>query len=108
MNTIVPGSNIQNAYSPIAVGGKIGGNIGKGVADANGSVFGDLFSQALQNVEETDAIKNADSYNLAGGDIDDLAAMMVNSERAQVAFQLLVELRNKVLDGYSELMRMNV
>jgi flagellar hook-basal body complex protein FliE len=33
---------------------------------------------------------------------------MIASEEARVSFQLLLEVRNKLLDGYQELMRMQV
>jgi flagellar hook-basal body complex protein FliE len=40
--------------------------------------------------------------------MDDVATMMINSERATTAFQLMVQMRNNVLEGYQEIMRMNV
>ena len=107
---LIPGAGIQNVYSPIVVGGKVAGNMGvAGTAGASaGSPFKSMFEDALQNVAALDEVKSADSYNLAIGDMDDLAAMMTNSERAQTAFQLMGQMRNKVLDSYSEIMRLNV
>lgn len=95
--------------SPLTAGGKIAGNIG-GESGKNGTAtpFGQMFSDAISNVQNLEAIKNQDAYNLSIGDVDNLAELMVNAERSQTAFQMFVEMRNKVLDSYSEVMRMNV
>lgn len=108
MNTVIPSSSIQNVYSPIQVGGKWAGNLG-GIAEmGNGGLFRGMFDEALRNVENLDAEKTDATYNLAAGNIDDLTALITDAERAQIAFQLLVQMRNKVLDSYTEIMRMNI
>lgn len=108
MDISTQGSSIQNVYSPLMAGGKLAGNIGKIVATGNGTPFASIFQDAVANVENLDAIKSNDSYNLSIGNIDNIAEMMVNSERAQVSFQFMMQMRNKLLDSYSEIMRMNV
>lgn len=107
MSVFSTGSGIQGAYTPLMAGGKIGGNAGKTPA-ADDRSFTSVFKDAVQEIAEADAQKATDSYNLAVGDIDNLAALMTNAERAQTAFQLLVQMRNKMLDSYSEIMRMNI
>lgn len=108
MDMSVQGSNLQNVYNPLTVGGKLAGNIGKIAETNDSSPFVTLFQDAVINMENLDAIKSNDSYNLSIGDVDNIAEMMIHSERAQVAFQLMVQMRNKILDSYSEIMRMNV
>ena len=70
--------------------------------------FQDVFRQALNNLEETRAVSERDSARLAVGDVDNIAEIMVNSQRAEVALQMAVQLRNRILDAYQEIMRMNV
>ena len=70
--------------------------------------FQNLFEQALKDVEETQKIKTEDSYALAVGEVDDLAQVMINAEKADIAVQMLVQMRNKILDAYTEIMRMNI
>jgi len=74
----------------------------------DGAPFASLFQNALSHVNETSAISRQDSIALALGEIDDIAAMNVNSARAGLAFDLLVQLRNRVLEAYQEMMRMTV
>jgi flagellar hook-basal body complex protein FliE len=67
-----------------------------------------VLSDAIANLDELNAVKDADSYNLSIGDMDDLAAMMTNSLRADSAMTMIVELRNKLLEGYQEIMRTSI
>jgi|APHig6443718053_1056840.scaffolds.fasta_scaffold09315_2 flagellar hook-basal body complex protein FliE len=45
---------------------------------------------------------------LASGEVSNLHHVMLELEEARLSFQLLVQVRNKVLDGYQELMRMQI
>ena len=42
------------------------------------------------------------------GDVDDLAQIQVNLEKAATAVDLLVTVKNKAVDAYNEIMRMTV
>lgn len=75
---------------------------------STGQGFKQIFNSLIDNVEQTEAVKNIDSYKLSIGEIDDLHNMMINSARAEVALQTAVQIRNKVLDAYNEIMRINL
>lgn len=63
------------------------------------------FVQEINNkqVASGDAITGL----LGGGDVQ-LHQAMIAMEEASVSFQLMVEVRNKLLEGYQELLRMQV
>lgn len=84
----------QSAFAPAKTG--------------DATAFKGMFSDAVSNLEELNSIKNQDSVALMLGNLDDIGAMQVNSEKAEVALQMLVQMRNKVLDGYQEIMRINI
>ena len=48
------------------------------------------------------------AIDLMLGEIDDLAQVQVNLEKAATAVDLLVTVKNKAVDAYNEIMRMNV
>ncbi len=77
---------------------------------ASGSVtpFQSMFKDALQNLNQANGVKDQDSLLLATGDVDDIAAVGINGQKAEVAMQLLIQMRNKLLDAYQEIMRINV
>ena len=73
---------------------------------------GDTFSTMLgKMVGEVNAkqINAAETVNhlQAGGNVS-LHQAVIAMEEANVSFQLMVEVRNKLLDSYQELMRMQV
>jgi flagellar hook-basal body complex protein FliE len=72
------------------------------------SPFRDMFTGAVGNLEELNAIKDQDAIALSLGNIDDIGAMQVNSQKAEVALQLLVQMRNRVLESYQEIMRISI
>jgi len=72
------------------------------------SVFGAIFRSAIDNVKETDEEFKESQYLLTTGQLDNPAATMIAAYKNQTAVNLLVQLRNKALDTYSELTRMNL
>ncbi|HEX2985406.1 MAG TPA: flagellar hook-basal body complex protein FliE [Caproiciproducens sp.] len=74
----------------------------------SGIPFQDLFLDAVQNVKSTDSNLNQELYKLATGQSDDLHNLTIASQKATLSVQLLVQLRNKALDAYNEIMRINV
>ena len=79
---------------------------GTGETKGTGSFF-DIFQNAIDAVKTTDAEKNKEEYLLATGNLDNPAAFTIASTKAQLSVDLLVQLRNKALDAYSELMRIS-
>jgi flagellar hook-basal body complex protein FliE len=73
---------------------------------------GDSFSTMLgKMVGEVNAsqINAADAVNrLQAGDNVSLHQAVIAMEEANVSFQLMVEVRNKLLDAYQEIMKMQV
>ena len=72
------------------------------------SVFGAVFRSAIDNVKETDAEYKESQYLLATGQLDNPAALTIAVEKESIALDLLIQLRNKALDAYSELTRISL
>ena len=73
-----------------------------------GVPFQDLFQNAVENVKSTNADVNQELYKLTTGQSDDLHNIAIASTKATLSVQMLVQLRNKALDAYNEVMRMGV
>ena len=67
--------------------------------------FAQIFQSAIDNVRQTEDEKNKMEYLLATGQLDNPAELTIASTKAATAVELLVQLRNKALDSYSELIR---
>ena len=72
------------------------------------SLFSSVFQSAIDNVRETSRVKSHLEYQLATGQIDNPAEVSLAITKAQIASDLLVEMRNKALDVYNELMRISL
>ena len=75
---------------------------------AEGGTFLDAMKGLWDNAVEAQAVKNQDMMNLMLGDTDSLEQMQVNITKAQIATELLVNVKNAAVDAYNEIMRMSV
>lgn len=72
------------------------------------SLFKDIFTNAIENVKETDADLTEQQYLLAIGEIDDPHTVTIAATKAQISVDLLVQLRNRAMESYNEIMRINL
>lgn len=71
--------------------------------------FGDLLKQSINMVNETQQASSALKTSFeTGADNVDLAQVMVASQKANVSFQAMVEVRNKLVDAYKDVMNMPI
>ncbi|HEX3039946.1 MAG TPA: flagellar hook-basal body complex protein FliE [Caproiciproducens sp.] len=75
---------------------------------SNSLPFQSLFEDAVNNVKTSDSNLNQEVYKLATGQSDNLHDITIASQKATLSVQMLVQLRDKVLDAYNEVMRMGV
>lgn len=70
--------------------------------------FGEVLSEALNNVNRLQQNAEQASVNLATGKIQDISEVTIAAEKATIALQLTMQVRNKIVDAYQEVMRMQV
>ena len=71
-------------------------------------VFGEMLGNLVQDVNAKQAASKDTVNALLAGQNVPLHQAMIAMEEASVSFQLMVEVRNKLLESYQELMRMQV
>ena len=69
-----------------------------------GNAFQELFDKAADNLHQAD---QAAIQANTGGPVD-LHDVMISMEKADISLRLLVQVRNKAVDAYKEIMRMQV
>lgn len=77
-------------------------------ADPARSLFSSIFQQAIDNVRQTNAEQVNLEYQLATGQLDNPVLLNTAIYKAGTAAELLMQMRNKALDAYNELMRISV
>jgi flagellar hook-basal body complex protein FliE len=99
----VPQLNIPSVSSKPDVAAPAGaGN------DAAAGGFGQALSHAITNLNETQSAADDASVRMAAGDPIDLHEVMLARETASLHFQLAVQVRNKLVEAYQDVMRMQV
>ena len=73
-----------------------------------GSGFGDALTEALGKLGDLQNEAAGQSQALATGKADDVASVAMAVERASLALQLAAQVRNKAVESYQELFRMQV
>lgn len=68
----------------------------------------DALVAALGSVNDKLVASAEGVHELALGQVDNLHQVMMAGEQARLAFDLLLQVRGKVLDAYQELLRMQV
>ncbi len=75
---------------------------------SGGAPFTDIFQTAIDAVKETDAESTQMEYLMATGQLDNPSLALIAQYKATTAVDLLVQLRNKSMEAYNELMRINL
>jgi len=91
--------NVLNGYS--ATGRET-------AVEASGKTFENLLSEAIHNMTGTG--EDSVSFNdaLLMGESDNLHDPMIAAAEAELAVSLVVQIRDRVVDAYNEVMRMQV
>ena len=83
------------------------------VQQANSSVtanstFKDIFDSALQNLNDSQLNVEQTAKKFLTGEIQDVHTVVIAMEEAKLSMQLAVEVRNKIVEAYQEISRMQV
>ena len=77
-------------------------------ANAESSLFKSVFKNAIDQVKETQADVEHKQYLLMTGQLDDAHTLPIAEAKAGLTLDVLITLRNKTLEAYNELIKMNV
>ncbi len=70
--------------------------------------FGNMLGNAINGLAEKESTANNAIAQLAAGGNVDLHQVMLSMQEADIAFQVALQTRNKLVDAYKEIMRMQV
>ena len=73
-----------------------------------GPSFADTLKEAVNNVNNMQLDADHKAQELATGKTDDIAGVMIATEKADIALRAMVQVRNKIIDAYQEIMKMQV
>ncbi len=86
--------------------GSPGGIVSKpGAGPVGGAGFGDLLRQAVGQVNQLQQAADTATQEFSVGRTQDVASTLIAIEKANLGFQLTLQVRNKLLEAYQEIMR---
>ena len=70
--------------------------------------FGEYLTDAVKRTNELQIASDKMNAALAAGRIEDVSQVVVASQKAEIALQLALQIRNRITSAYQEMMRMQV
>jgi flagellar hook-basal body complex protein FliE len=97
--------------SPISIPANIGNvapNVQPPSATSSSGEFRGVLEGAIQKVEQTRAQASQAVESFLSGDSQELHTAILATQRADIAFELGLQIRNKVISAYQEVMRLQM
>jgi flagellar hook-basal body complex protein FliE len=91
----------------LTVGSKLSSHAVKGVEGEGGS-FQEMLTEAVNKIGALDREATSMQTAFARGENVELHEVVIAMEKASIALELAMAVRNKVVEAYQEIMRMNV
>jgi flagellar hook-basal body complex protein FliE len=92
-------NTIPNSYLPDSSAFDAG-------ADSEGLNFGDVLKGAVHGVNQVNDNAASQVSNLLQGGNADVNSVMIAVEKADVSFQLMMQVRNKIVSAYQDIEKM--
>ena len=75
---------------------------------ANSGSFQDMLSASIQGVEAQGAQSEQAVKQFLSGDSDDIHKVAIASQKAELSAELFMQVRNKMISAYQEIMKMQM
>jgi flagellar hook-basal body complex protein FliE len=76
-------------------------------AATSGSSFGNLLNEAVQQVNDVEKTSEGELQKFLSNE-SDLHSVMISLEKADLSFQTMMQVRNKIVSAYQEIMKAQV
>lgn len=85
-------------------------NLGKEkkLIESKDNPFGDLLSDAINKVNQMQMVSDELKDQLVIGQLDNLHDLTIATEKANIALQVTMSIRNKIVEAYKEIMRIQI
>lgn len=98
-STIMPLESVERAFAPQQT---------QAAEQTDEPTFLDAMLSLWNNAEEAQAVRSQDMINLMLGDTESLEQVQMNIAKAQLATELLVNVKNAAVDAYNQIMQMSI
>lgn len=99
---------MSSAISPISAGGLSPAIVQSPIGAGRPGAFQNVLESAIGRVEELRTTAGQSVERFLAGENEELHGTVLATQRAELAFELFLQLRNKVVQAYQEVMRMQM
>jgi flagellar hook-basal body complex protein FliE len=99
---------LQPGTAPLGVNAALNHQTADPSRIADAVSFGDMVTQGLQQVNTQLNASQIALQRLATGDVQNLHQVMIGLEESRLSFQLFMQVRNRMLEAYQDIMKMQV
>lgn len=71
-------------------------------------MFKDIYDNLIDNVNSTSSAFEGDIVKAAEGELDNPHQLVIDSTKANISLQLMLNVRNSALDAYNDVIKMSV
>jgi flagellar hook-basal body complex protein FliE len=76
--------------------------------EKGGAAFGEILKDAISTVNELQKQSDSEIQKVMTGESQDLHNTVMAMQKADLSFQMMMQVRNKIVQAYQEIMRMQV
>lgn len=106
LGTLTDGMGVQGGSTAGGAGAAQGTDPAAGAAGSGG--FGAMLRGQMDKLGAAQADGQLAKQDMATGSVDDVAQTMLRVEQANVTLQMATQVRNKVIEAYQEVIRMQM
>jgi flagellar hook-basal body complex protein FliE len=77
-------------------------------SDSKGPGFGEILKDAISTANELQKQSDQEIQKLMTGESQDVHTTVMAMQKADLSFQMMMQVRNKIVQAYQEIMRMQV
>ncbi|MCL1835270.1 MAG: flagellar hook-basal body complex protein FliE [Oscillospiraceae bacterium] len=78
------------------------------IGETPGGNFSDVLTESFKTASVTDTLDKISGLELLSGQTDDMSGLLLDATKAEISLNLALQIRNKIIDAYNEIMRMQV
>ena len=76
--------------------------------EKDGASFGDVLKDAISTANQLQKQSDQEIQKLMTGETQDLHTTLIAVQKADLSFQMMMQVRNKIIQAYQEILRMQV
>jgi flagellar hook-basal body complex protein FliE len=94
--------------NPFSIGSLTGPSSPSSPTSSTGTGFGQMLTDSIGKLDQAQANANDQVQSLATGNAKDLSSVVMSVEQASLEVSLASQIRNKAVDAYNDIFRMQI